>query len=150
MNPADFVQLASNLAAPNPCSAVRARTSISRSYYGAFHRACEALSIINAAVDDGPGAHGQAPRLLRQSGDPELVVAGDMLRDLHSLRRKADYKLSALPEVENRANAVKACEDAQRIFAAIGKVLGDPGRRANAEQALAAYRITVTVTPPPP
>src|SRR5437016_4248525 len=86
----DFVRLANRLASAGE---VEWRTAVSRAYYGAFHLASALLASAECIVPDHPTAHAFVQRRLIECGQEDARRAGSLLRDLHSERRKADYKL---------------------------------------------------------
>lgn len=150
MDPRDFVRLASRLALANPTSAAQCRTAIGRVYYGAFHHAVQALNGMGAPPGEGSSAHGKAPLLLLRSGDDLVCAAGGILGDLHTLRGRADYKLTHPNGVESRHEAIQAASDADKIIATIDNLLSDPVRWAAVRLSIrASYQQIMSKAPPP-
>ncbi len=100
-------------------------------------------------VSEEPQAHGMVPQLLQSKGDLELETAGGVLRDLHGLRRIADYRLKLSPGVESRSNAMKAVLDAHRIVQMIDEFSNDAVRHeAVGTRVLDKFRLLIGKMPP--
>lgn len=71
------------------------RTSISRAYYGAFHRASDFVKSINQTIDIyRAGSHENVIRFFKDIGksDRDYKQVAEDLRHLKDRRQKADYR----------------------------------------------------------
>src|SRR5579884_2686180 len=91
MDPREFNRLAQRLAAGS--SPAEFRSAISRAYYAVFNVGAEVLRSLGFRVGRGAAAHGEVQFCLQNSGDPEVAAVASELRNLHSLRNRADYQL---------------------------------------------------------
>jgi uncharacterized protein (UPF0332 family) len=89
----DFIALAAKLSA-SPGEAER-RTSISRSYYGAFHMALALMERCQIQISQGDNPHKRLYQCLDNSGHHELRLVADKLNTLRRIRNDADYDLSS-------------------------------------------------------
>ena len=87
----DFLQLAGELFARSrtPSEAL-CRTAISRAYYGVFHLTGDYFDKLGCPSS----GHGVGPQWLKASGEPVAMRAAELLSELYSARRSADYELS--------------------------------------------------------
>src|SRR5436309_399381 len=95
-DPTDFADLANQLGDDNSYTnlAARTRTSLGRAYYALM--LALRVAIRNAqkkSPDLGFGDHGHLWRTLEDSGVPQLMSLGKVLKDLYEAREKADYHL---------------------------------------------------------
>ena len=97
MDPREFMSVAQNLAQGR--SPGDLRSAISRAYYAAFNVGREVLGRMESRWRHLE--HGDLERYLKNSGHSEVKIAGDLLGQLRSLRRKADYYLTD-PKPENQ------------------------------------------------
>jgi uncharacterized protein (UPF0332 family) len=111
-------------------------SAISRAYYAAFHAAREFLEEMNiSGLSKGPGAHGNAPKLLVQTGDSAIDQAGLDLANLHGERISADYRLD-LSHIESLKVAAELVNQASGIIAALKKCSDDARRYATVTSAV--------------
>jgi hypothetical protein len=108
--------------------AAAARTSISRSYYAAFHQAQGTLAAIGVAIDREHRGHEQVQQILAAARHPAAQESARLLRLVQSARIRADYWL--LDPFPERADAVRlALERASRIFERLADLASDPNSR---------------------
>lgn len=88
------------------------RDAISRSYYASFHRCTPLAEGLDAPTDGG--VHKQLSSQLTGSFDRKLQSLGYMLKQLHSSRVEADYRIDR--DITGLSAHV-AVELAERIFA---------------------------------
>lgn len=96
MNPRDFCSLAYTLTqeAKRKPSPERCRTAISRAYYAAYNVAIEILSNMNIHIlGQGGDKHVIVRQYLNNSGDSAMKKAKEDLKNLHQIRKEADYYL---------------------------------------------------------
>lgn len=108
MNPRDFLDVAFDLA--GEFREADWRSAISRSYYAAFHVACDLMRQCGFNVPYSGDAHSHAWIRLFNSQDAQLAQAG---RNLHELRRDrnwADYGLSQPLPQRLAADSVRIAE----------------------------------------
>lgn len=91
--PRDIEQLAIELSRRTQPAELRA--AVGRAYYAAFNAAAEMLRGWKFHISQNAGGHGEVLRYLGNSGDVELIAAGNQLAMLRSRRNAADYDLSA-------------------------------------------------------
>ena len=73
-------------------SEIHQKSSISRSYYAAFHFLRKFITEkMKQTVSDGPGAHGEIVRFLKNSLSEEDLAHADFLVSMKNKRNKADY-----------------------------------------------------------
>jgi uncharacterized protein (UPF0332 family) len=89
MDPRDFLVLAQQLAAASTEAAWR--TAVSRAYYAVFHIARQLLEDLGFRVPLADRAHAYLWLRLSNSGEPNVVQAGQILNDLRRDRNWADY-----------------------------------------------------------
>jgi hypothetical protein len=87
----DFHSLAKQLA--SGASEAEWRTSISRSYYGAFHVARTLLADLGFVIPPDEKAHTQIYHRLNNCGNAVVRSAANDLYGLRRLRNRADYDL---------------------------------------------------------
>ncbi|HVC97431.1 MAG TPA: hypothetical protein VND64_27360 [Pirellulales bacterium] len=123
MNGDQFFDLAARLS--TSANEVDLRTSVSRSYYGAFHAAREFVEAcgVRFARSDG-GVHTHVKRCLDQSQSDDLVFAADQLNSLRSDRNDADYDLKST-KFQRPMNAAVRLTVARAIAAAMQKSSGE-------------------------
>jgi hypothetical protein len=123
MNGKDFYSLAVSLAAGS--TPAEMRSSISRAYYGAFHRACELLEHWRIALPLGPECHTKVRFLLEQSGDAEIAAVSSKLSTLRIARNNADYALKRA-QAETRKIVAVQLQAADDVISCLdGYFLGD-------------------------
>lgn len=83
------------------------RSSISRSYYAAFHVAREFMARLRFRVPAADQAHAYLWSRLSNTGDPAADRIGRQLRDLRGRPNAADYDLN---RTRTQANAVDAAK----------------------------------------
>jgi uncharacterized protein (UPF0332 family) len=118
---ADFIEVASKLAAQATVSPALCRTIISRAYYGAFHVANEFLIHAGKRATARHDTH----TWFVSSKCDEARLVGRKLADLNSWRTKADYRLNDL-STESLVNARKAVEIAREIQTLITACEAEP------------------------
>ncbi len=94
MNPRDFLEVANRLQG-SPDEADR-RTSISRSYYAAYHVVVQTLAAKQVQFEKNADDHGRLAHYLAHSGDHRMQTIGGFLKTLRTSRVDADYKLRTL------------------------------------------------------
>lgn len=94
MNAIEFLNLAHRLAAST--GEAQARSSISRSYYAAFHVAKELIESCGVVLPDGPEAHARLRQCLGNCGDANAAAAASKLDSLRLIRNDADYELHSI------------------------------------------------------
>ena len=125
MNGKDFVDLAVKLG--NGATEAEYRTSVSRSYYGAFHEALELLAEMGVKLPGGPEAHQKLRYCLLQCGEPAGMEAGEKLQSLRNERNTADYNLTNR-RGSVRQNAVFQTRVASEILDALGQCRQEPAK----------------------
>jgi uncharacterized protein (UPF0332 family) len=135
MNPRDFHSLANHLARG---SAADIRTSISRSYYAAFHVGAAALRTIGVNIGRGAAAHGEVVHCLGNSGQSQLTLLAFVLSDLHTVRNRADYQLDKA-DVEQSAKAVAIATQAESFIQSLDQIFSGPDRES-IRQAISTWR----------
>lgn len=138
MNPRYFLLVAFDLATGPIKSAQLMRTSIGRSYYGAYNVVVEVLASCGYRVGTGAGAHKEAWRCLLATGDKDLRSAGSMLANLYEKRRRADYLL-ADPWPEKPVNALDAYYDARVLTTVVEAAFSVAAKRETLLPALATF-----------
>ena len=87
----DFLSLAGKLIANPAANEGTCRTSISRAYYAVFHLSSELLADLGFRVGHN---HGEVHRHLCEAKVVAARSAGELLKELHSNRVRADYRLN--------------------------------------------------------
>lgn len=129
MKPDQFLILARRLANEPHSGPSEYRTSISRSYYSAFHtirlfvEADIKVSIKGASSRDN--IHLLLQQFLFNSNVPEAVRMGRMLQDLHEARKAADYDLN-LQKMETKVTAELSLQRVASIHAELAVCDKDP------------------------
>lgn len=116
-----FLQLAIELLTKNRTrSEALCRTIVSRAYYSAFHLARSYVVLLGFPATD---KHRFLADCLTASGEPSIVRAGDLLKELATARGRADYELAKthvtkqvqeeayLKDIIERAHTVKELLD---------------------------------------
>ncbi|HVC98612.1 MAG TPA: HEPN domain-containing protein [Pirellulales bacterium] len=118
MNGDEFIRVASKWAANSAAGEASFRSAVSRAYYGAFHIGQKLLADLGFDIPAGANSHGLVRILLLESGHAEAVEAGRLLKDLHSDRIKADYRIDKGDAATQRAAqlAVETASDASRLL----------------------------------
>src|SRR5687768_11307611 len=94
MSPEAFVMFASQLAVRQNAGPAAFRSSVSRAYYGAYHRARKLLEQMGIRCTTGKSnEHAYLQRLYQGSGVAQALEVARLLRNLHENRRDADYEL---------------------------------------------------------
>ena len=94
----EYLHLAKNLSADTSMSAseeAKLRSSISRAYYAAYHKASR-VAFPDRQGPRGFGSHAEVQDFFFSSDDPSRRNLGAELQRLHGCRKKADYH-SAIP-----------------------------------------------------
>jgi len=123
----DFIRLAHRLALGPRAAEAEFRTAASRAYYGAFHLVSEFLDSIGCYVPESPAAHAFVQLRLSQCEQPDAVMAGLLLRDLHSERLKADYRLRNAKS-GTKEFALYCIETTARFESALATCSAEPAR----------------------
>src|SRR5690348_11360575 len=105
----DFIALAGNLAVTEQAGEAIYRTSVSRSYYGAFHVARALFQSLGLKLSRD---HGDYQRCLIEAGDPQSTILGRHLNELHGYRIRADYELS-----DRRAGSARHARECAELAA---------------------------------
>lgn len=108
---ADHLRISSH---PNIDGEAFQRTSISRSYYGAYNTSVEWIENKKlATIPKNGDAHKKVANVLRASNIPEVKRAGFKLASLRGKRWQADYNY--IPQINFSAEAQTALNDATYI-----------------------------------
>jgi uncharacterized protein (UPF0332 family) len=118
----DFYVLATDLLLSENSTAARLRTSVSRAYYAAFHRASALLSSIGIVLPKGAECHSKLVYVLSNSSDADVAIVGTKLAALRRARNEADYDLSKAT-MENAAKVEFQMRVASEIIACIDECL---------------------------
>jgi uncharacterized protein (UPF0332 family) len=124
----DFIAPAGKLAAAPAASEATYRTVVSRTYYGAFHVARAFLVELGFKPVGNANVHAFVRHYLNASGHGGAIRAADQLRDLQSVRNRADYDLDD-PDVGSQAVAMASVEVAHRVVSALENCRADEVRR---------------------
>lgn len=147
ITPADLLRIANHLLKRN--TEADWRSSISRSYYAAFHAACNFLRDLGFAVPQDDSAHHYAYSRLFNCGTKQVAVLADKLADLRRQRNQADYECSA---TVRQGEATDALRNAQDILYVLDNL--PPVTRSSIATAIERYEMTAygqtTRRPPPP
>jgi uncharacterized protein (UPF0332 family) len=125
----EFLQLATKLFAAsraNPSEAL-CRSVVNRAYYGAFHLAKDFLDNLGYPSS----GHGLPPNWLSGSGEESAIRAGQLLADLYSERRRADYELhdpKVIARFRDRELVESLLEVAKEIQSLLMKCASEPTR----------------------
>ncbi len=117
MNPLEFLDLAGEW-----CVGAREgewRSAASRAYYATFHVARNLLWQARFQVPYGDQCHTYLYFRLYNCGDPTIKVAAARLRDLRSLRNRADYDLDQPFDEQTAVDAVNEATDVTQTLAAL-------------------------------
>jgi hypothetical protein len=125
MDPREFQVLASQLVSRNRPADIR--TAISRAYYAVFNVGVEVLNEFGFTISEGPSGHGEVRFRLSNSGDSEVVKIGSKLKDLHTGRLHADYRL-ARKDVENQKVAQALVQLAEKMIQTLDECRSQPRR----------------------
>ncbi len=123
MNSADFLALAIRLS--NSRNEAELRTSVSRSYYGAFHCVVELIEKCGVKLPEAAEAHEKIRWCLDQASHPDAKLASDKLNSLRADRNEADYDLRSV-RFQNSLNAQLLLRVAQDIANAIANCAAEP------------------------
>ncbi len=119
----DFLNLAIRLA--NSDSEADIRTSVSRSYYGAFHIGLEFLERCGIQLPRSADAHEKLQWCLDQAAHVDANDAALKLESLRAERNAADYDLRS-SKFKSRRNALVAIRVAQDIVGALAACGREP------------------------
>ena len=136
MNPRDYLELANEIV--KVAGAARCRSAISRSYYAAFNVGVEALRKLGFAPGKGAAGHGEVAHCFMNSAEPNSIMAGQRLAELHTNRIRVDYHLERT-DVEHPMHAARLIEDARFIIDTFDQSVAGP-QRAQIQSAIAAWR----------
>jgi uncharacterized protein (UPF0332 family) len=109
MNERDFLAVARDLATDKREAAWR--SAISRAYYAAFHAARLFMEDLGFTVPRADKAHAYLWLRLANSGDPNLIRAGNQLKDLREDRNRCDYDLQRIIRQPFAVADIKEAED---------------------------------------
>jgi uncharacterized protein (UPF0332 family) len=123
MKAAEFINLAGTLSVQ--ADAARIRTSISRSYYGAFHLVLTFLHGLGVPCGKRHDLH----KILLGSGHAAARDVGILLSYLYEFRQKADYDLLN-PKMEASSEAQDCVVRARRIEDLLEQCNQEPARSA--------------------
>jgi len=93
VNPTEFLSLANTLVS-SQSTPPQLRTATSRAYYAAHHVGKDLLIKAGLRISTGGTGHSDVHYRLQNSGDTDVIVAGQKLSELQSSRNDADYKLN--------------------------------------------------------
>jgi uncharacterized protein (UPF0332 family) len=112
------------------------RSAVSRAYYAAFHKARSTLRQGGFRVPDGEQAHGYLWLRLSNSGHPDVVNAGDDLKNLRRIRNWADYDFDRSLD---DAKAIVRVQVATDIIQLLDDLAKEPAIRDRVIDAIKAY-----------
>jgi uncharacterized protein (UPF0332 family) len=118
MTPTEFVTFAARLAAMAIGNEAGIRTVVGRAYYGAFHLALAYLAELGVEVPANANAHGLVGRYFSGSAHPEAGRVARLLSDMHTMRIRADYRLSdaRFQSFEIARRYVESAEDVRSLL----------------------------------
>jgi uncharacterized protein (UPF0332 family) len=134
MDPREFLDVASDWAV-GPREA-EWRSSVSRAYYAVFHLARKLLQQVGFQAPRGDSVHQYVYYRLHNCGEPQVVRAADLLRDLRVARNKADYDLDD-PVIEK--DAIDRLNEALDIDQILAALAANPALLAQLTQAMRDY-----------
>ena len=117
--------------------AAEIRTAVSRAYYATHNVGTEILTRMGFEIQEGPGGHGDVWRRFSNSGDNELMRVGSQLRELHTRRIHADYRLER-KEIEDQKTGQTLVEQAKRMIQILDGCSSEP-RRTLVTRAIQEY-----------
>jgi len=127
MNPREFRELATILAAKEDSTSAELRTAVSRAYYAVYNVAVDFLQKIGVKHAGGWEAHRMIPEALRYGSDEELSGAALELVDLRRMRWAADYDMQDR-EVEDQRTVQKLAARAKQAIKKMDGCQDDPAR----------------------
>lgn len=125
MNPRDYRDLASKLAAKADTTSAELRTAVSRAYYALFNVAVELLQKMRVKHVGGWEAHRLIPDALRFSGNRDLSIAAGELVDIRKMRWAADYDMGD-DVVEHNRTVQKIAARAKQAIKKLDGCEADP------------------------
>jgi uncharacterized protein (UPF0332 family) len=127
MNAEEFIRLAGRLAASTADDPAAFRTSVSRAYYGVFHLARQLLDELGIRPSRSDNSHLYLQHFLHGSAQPNAMLAGALLGQMHSNRLRADYELDD-KDVGRRDVARYSVEVAHQLISLINACRQEPIR----------------------
>jgi len=137
MNAREFKIVALNLCVSGKCAADY-RTSISRSYYAAFHVGLEIIKNIDKSLKKRNLSHDDVIESLSNCDDSRISAAAVQLQSLKSDRVQADYRLDNI-DIEKKQKAEFVYRLADRIIQEIDSSYSNPSNRKIIESSILRY-----------
>ena len=134
INPRDFMDVADVLI--TGAHEAEWRSAVSRGYYSAFHAARILLRTCGFAVPEADQAHAYLWLRLANSGHPDVMQAGNELRELRRIRNWADYDPERDFPHELGVHYVEAAETLLTLFQT---AYGEEGVRSQITDAIRVY-----------
>lgn len=131
-----FLAVAGKLAAMSGGDAAMVRTSISRSYYGAFHLV---LAFLHELQVPNIGREHNLDVQLYESGHSTARQVSRLLQGLYEDRRKADYRLD-LPEADDIERARNCVAQAHQVRSLLDECRVEPAR-TQIQKNLVAWKV---------
>lgn len=116
----DFLKTAEHLSSSSQEHDLR--SSISRSYYAAFHELARALESSGMRLKKGAAGHGELFNWLTGCDIQPLKKAGQKLGSLRTKRNQADYHMHRSAEEFSQNNALLALGEARQAKQAFASV----------------------------
>jgi uncharacterized protein (UPF0332 family) len=135
-----------------PTHQASCQSAISRAYYAAHHRIKEFIESAGISLERDGNAHADVWNHLAALEDDEIEQVGNDLRNLHSERINADYRL-AKRHVEESKTASSLVAQARELIETVRKCQSDPARYEEVKRAIRArhsFLIDGTVGHNPP
>ena len=127
MKPVDFLEVAGEWAAGT--REAEWRSAVSRAYYAAFHAAGDLLRQCRFRIPAAEQAHAYIWLRLANAGEPNVISAGNRLKDLRTYRNRADYDLGqpfaqtvAVSQVSRAEAIVKLLEPISATPATLARI----------------------------
>jgi hypothetical protein len=110
-------------------TAADCRAAVGRAYYAVFNVGAEHLRRGGISISRGGAAHGEVRQCLANAGDHAVAGAAFDLREMHTVRIRADYQLDRT-DVETQANVRPWVTRAGEMIAVLDAAFLGPGRQA--------------------
>src|ERR1700730_8120954 len=122
MDPSDFCTIAGKLALDH--GQATWRTAVSRAYYALFHEAHGLLRIARIHIKDRHSTHDKIQQVLSASRDADVGVIAEMLRELLTCRKQADYTVE-VDSIKSKEEASLIVMRARKTIDLISTLKGD-------------------------
>lgn len=127
MNPRDYGELASRLAAKADATPAELRTATSRAYYALYNVAVLFLEKMRVKIPKGGEAHKLVGEALRHCGDDNVAKAARDMDDLRMARWAADYEM-ADTVAEDQRRVQKSAARAKQAIKKLDECEANPTR----------------------